>query len=68
MSSSPQKANIPEYDYFRMYSNMSMITLECNHYYFHDYFNDYRVSTITATSMESLGVNLFLLLCHYLVF
>ena len=28
--------NVLKYDYFTMYS--SMITLECNHDYFHDYF------------------------------
>ena len=43
-----------EYDYFTMYS--STITLECNHDYFHDYFNEYPVSNIKATFMESLGV------------
>ena len=42
------------------------ITLECNHDYFHDYFNEYPVSNIKATFMESLGVILFLLLCHYI--
>ena len=47
-----------EYDYFTMYS--STITLECNH----DYFNEYPVSNIKATFMESLGVILVLLLCH----
>ena len=66
-STSTQKTNILEYeyDYFRMYSGM--ITLEYNHDYFHDYFNEYPVSNIKATFMESLGVILFLLLCHYLV-
>ena len=46
-----------------------MITLECNHdyWYFHDSFNEYPVSTVKATSMES-GVIHFLLLCQYLVF
>ena len=64
---STQKTNIFEYDYFRMYSSMSTITLECNHDYFHNYFNEYPVSIVKATSMES-GVILFLLLCQYLVF
>ena len=50
-----------------MYSSTSPITLECNHEYFHDYFNEYPVSTVKTTSMES-GVILFLLLCQYLVF
>ena len=61
-----------EYDYFRMYSSTSTITLDCNHdyciyWYFHDYFNEYPVSTVKVTSMES-GVIHFLLLCQYLVF
>ena len=58
-----------EYDYFRMYSSTSTITSECNHdyWYFHDYFNEYPVSTVKVTSMES-GVIHFLLLCQYLVF
>ena len=56
------------YDYFIMYSSTSMITLECNHGYFHDYFIEYPVSNIKTTFMESLGVILVLLLCHYLVF
>ena len=47
-----------EYDYFTIYS--STITLQCNH----DYFNEYPVSNIKATFMESLGVILVLLLCH----
>ena len=73
-STSTQKTNVLEYeyDYFTMYSSMSTITLECNHDYFHDYlhdyFHEYPVSNIKATFMESLGVILFLLLCHYLVF
>ena len=67
MSTSTQKTNVLEYDYFRMYSSTSTITLECNHDYFHDYINGYPVSTVKATSMES-GVILFLLLCQYLVF
>ena len=54
--------NILEYDYFTVYS--STITLQCNHDYFHDYFNEYPVSNIKATFMESLGVILVLLLCH----
>ena len=71
MSTSTQKTNVLkyEYDYFRMYSSTSTITLECNHdyCYFHDYFNEYPVSTVKVTSMES-GVIHFLLLCQYLVF
>ena len=63
-----QITNVLAYDYFKMYSSMSTITLEYNHDYFHDYFNEYPVSNIKATFMESLGVNLFLLLCHYIVF
>ena len=47
---------------------MSTITLECNHDYFHDYFNEYPASNIKTTFMESLGVILFMWLCHYLVF
>ena len=64
MSTSTQKTNVLEYDYFRIYSSTSTITLEYNH----DYFNEYPVSNIKATFMESLGVILFLLRCHYLVF
>ena len=58
MSTSTQKTNVLEYDYFTIYS--STITLQCNH----DYFNEYPVSNIKATFMESLGVILVLLLCH----
>ena len=57
MSTSTQKTNVYEYDYFTIYSSMSTITLECNHDYFHDYFNEYPVSNIKATFVESLGVN-----------
>ena len=66
MSTSTQKTNALEYeyDYFTIYSSMSTSTLECNHDYFHDYFNEYPVSNIKATFMESLGVILVLLLCH----
>ena len=62
MSTSTQKPNVLEYeyDYFTIYSSTSMITLQCNH----DYFNEYPVSNIKATFMESLGVILVLLLCH----
>jgi len=67
-SISTQKTNVLEYGYFTMYWNMNMITLECNHDYFHDYFKEYPVSNLKATFMESLGVTLFLLLCHYLMF
>ena len=58
MSTSTQKTNVLKYkyDYFRMYSSTSTITLEYNH----DYFNEYPVSTIEATSMESVVI-LFLL-------
>ena len=61
---STQKTNVLEYeyDYFTIYS--STITLECKHDYFHDYFNEYPVSNIKATFMESLGVILVLLFCH----
>ena len=61
-STSTQRTNVLgyEYDYFTMYSSMSTVTLECNH----DYFNEYPVSNIKATFMESLGVILVLLLCH----
>ena len=58
MSTSTQKTNVLEYDFFTIYS--STITLQCNH----DYFNEYPVSNIKATFMESLGVILVLLLCH----
>ena len=66
MSTSTQKTNVLEYeyDYFTIYSSTSTITLQCNHDYFHDYFNEYPVSNIKATFMESLGVILVLLLCH----
>ena len=63
-STSTQKTNVHEYDYFTKYSSTSTITLECNHDYFHDYFNEYPVSNIKATFMESLGVILVLLLCN----
>ena len=68
MSTSTLKTNVLEYeyDYFRMYSSTSTstITLECNH----DYFNEYPVSTVKATSMPmESGVILFLLLCQNLV-
>ena len=55
-STSTQKTNVLEYeyDYFRMYSSTSTIKLECNHGYFHDYFNEYSVSNIKAIFMESL--------------
>ena len=58
MSTSTQKTNVLEYDYFIICT--STITLQCNH----DYFNEYPVSNIKATFMESLGVILVLLLCH----
>ena len=68
MSTSTQKTNVLEYeyDYFTIYSSTSTstITLECKHDYFHDYFNEYPISNIKATFMESLGVILVLLLCH----
>ena len=60
MSTSTQKTNVLEYDYFTIYSSTSTITLQCNH----DYFNEYPVSNIKATFVESLGVILVLLLCH----
>ena len=41
MSTSTQKTNVYEYDYFTIYSSTSTITLQCNHDYFHDYFNEY---------------------------
>ena len=65
-STSTLKTNVLEYeyDYFTMYSSTITITLECNHDYFHDYFNEYPVSNIKATFMESLGGILVLLLCH----
>ena len=70
MSMSTQKTFVLkyEYDYFRIYLSTRMITLEYNHDYFHDYFHEYPVSNIKATFVESVGVILFLLLCHYLVF
>ena len=64
MSTSTQKTNILEYDYFRMYSSMSTITLEMKL----DYFNEYLVFTVKVTFIESPGVILFMLLCHYQVF
>ena len=62
MSTSTQKTNVLEYDYFTIYSSTSTITLECNHDYFHDYFHEYSVSNIKATFMESLGVILVVFL------
>ena len=61
MSTSTQKTNVLEYDYFKICT--STITLQCNHDYFHDYFNEYPVSNIKATFVESLGV-ILVLLCH----
>ena len=66
-STSTQKTNVLEYeyDYFTIYSStITLQCIECNHDYFHDYFNEYPVSNIKATFMESLGVILVLLLCH----
>ena len=65
-SMSTQKTNVLEYeyDYFTIYSSTSTITLQYKHDYFHDYFNEYHVSNIKATFMESLSVILVLLLCH----
>ena len=64
MSTSTQKTNVLEYeyDYFTIYSSTSTSTstLECKHDYFPDYFNEYPVSNIKATFMESLGVILVL--------
>ena len=51
-----------EYNYFTIYSSTSTITLECNHDYFHDYFNEYPVSNIKTTFMESLCVYVS---CHF---
>ena len=42
MSTSTQKTNVLEYDYFTIYSSTSTITLQCNHDYFHDYFNVFK--------------------------
>ena len=58
MSTSTQKTNVLKYDYFKMYLSTSMISLECNH----DYFHECPVSNIKATFMKSLRVILFLLL------
>ena len=38
----------------QMYSSRSTITLECSLVHFHDYFNEYPVSTVKATLKESL--------------
>ena len=47
------------------YSSTSTSTrVRLLHLCFHDYFNEYPVSNIKATFMESLGVIFFLLLCH----
>ena len=54
-------------DYYRMHLSKSTITLEHIHDYFH-YFNYYPFSNTKTTFMESLGIILFLLLFHYLVF
>ena len=60
MSTSTQKTNVLEYeyDYFTIYT--STITLQYKHDLFGDYFNEYPVSNIKATFMESLGVILVL--------
>ena len=55
MSTSTRKTNVLEYDYFTMYLSTSTITLEYNH----DYFNEYPVSNIKVTFMESLGGHSF---------
>ena len=62
-STSTQKTNVLEYEYDYFTICSSTITLECNHDYFHDYFNECPVSSIKATFMESLGV-ILVLLCH----
>ena len=62
-STSTITLNMHEYEYEENKCT-STITLECKHDYFHDYFNEYPVSNIKATFMESLGVILVLLLCH----
>ena len=41
-----------------MYSSTITITLECNQDYFHDYFTEYPVSTVKATSMEPVRFRL----------
>ena len=72
MYSSMITLNMHEYEYeysenkctrvhVRLLYNILTITLE----YKHDYFNEYHVSNIKATFMESLGVIVVLLLCHY---
>ena len=51
-------------DYFTIYSIIS--TLECNHAYFHDYFNEYPVSNIKATFIIfSVAVSLTSVLTDY---
>ena len=60
MSMSTQKTNVLEYDYIRMYSSMSTITLECNHdyWYFHDSFNEcfYRKGDLHGIRCHSFSV------------
>ena len=61
-SSGPPKTYVLEYehDYFRMYSNTSLNTLECNHDYLNDYFNEHPVATVKVASIETPSVILFL--------
>ena len=40
-------------------STITLACIQCNHDYFHDYFNECPVSNIKATFMESLGGILF---------
>ena len=71
MYSSTITLNMHEYEYSENKCTRVRVRLLYNvleYDYFHDYFNEYPVSNIKATFMESLGVILFLLLCHYLVF
>ena len=63
-STSTQKTNVLEYEYDYFTKYLSTSTLQYKHDYFHDYFNEYPISNIKATFMESLGVILVLLLCH----
>ena len=47
-----------------MYSSMSTVTLKCNLDHFHDYFNEYSVSTTVVMSLSCILTDYCY---HYLV-
>ena len=44
-----------------------MITSECNHDYFHNYFFEYHnpAATVSVTFFEPIGIIIFMLLCQF---